>query len=249
MVARLVGSNCHARRQHGLNKEAYLEKWPGAPFVSVEAGPSDRAKAKAYKKTHSKQINEHRRDRHAELVKAAAENPNGPAAALLKKEHDQQAAKWKKNYWGEGDGDKAAEAFRKSESVRRKERHAKNPEEENRQSRARYKKNLSTSRARSREKQKKLRELAKAAIAAGILVPFPHDSLKPKNPPHRPRKDDIAEKVNQLKTGGLSWNQIAVKLNSGKKQKDQRTADAYRSLWRARYSQSGLSTTPLVKSK
>jgi len=56
-----------------------------------------------------------------------------------------------------------------------------------------------------------------------------------KNPPHRPRKDEEAGKVDQLKKS-LSWRQIAIELNRGKADKDQLTPDGYRSLWRARHS-------------
>jgi hypothetical protein len=87
--------------------------------------------------------------------------------------------------------------------------------------------------ARRDKRNQLVKELLQAS-RSGVVLPFPHPQpAHSKKPPHRPRKDEEAEVVDRLKNEGLSWRQVAIKMNLDKSAKDQRTADAYRSLWRA----------------
>ena len=149
--------NSHARRIHKLDAAAYLAKWPGAPLQTGEAKQDELNKHYAYLKANRPAMNKQRRARYAKICEIAESDPASQEAAKLKKEHDQKADSWKEKYWGDGPGDKKAEAFQKSESKRRHERHEANKEQENKQQRNRYRGNLPVSRAKSREKQAKMR--------------------------------------------------------------------------------------------
>lgn len=171
LVCRLTRSpKCHARYTHNLDATAYLAKWPGAPLLSDEAKQEELDKHYALIKANRPAINKQRRARYAKICEIAESNPTSPEAAKLKKEHDRSSASWADKYWGDGPADKKAEAFRKSESGRRHERHEDNQEQENKQGRNRYHDNLPVSRAKSREKQANMRKLARAARARGITA-------------------------------------------------------------------------------
>jgi ROS/MUCR transcriptional regulator protein len=149
--------NSHARRIHKLDAAAYLAKWPGAPLQTGEAKQDELNKHYAYLKANRPAMNKQRRAHAATIREIAESNPTSPEAARLKKEHDRRADSWKEKYHGDGPGDKAAEAFQKSESKRRHDRHEDNKEQENKQGRNRYHDNLPVSRAKSREKQTNMR--------------------------------------------------------------------------------------------
>lgn len=87
---------------------------------------------------------------------------------------------------------------------------------------------LARSRKWHEDNRKKIAEAER--ILARVLV-----MKSPRKSPHRPRKDEEAAQVAKLKTDGLSWKQIAIKLNHGKKKAEQKKPDAYRSLWRNRH--------------
>lgn len=159
--------NSHARRIHKLDAAAYLAKWPGAPLQTGEAKQDELNKHYAYLKANRPAMNKQRRAHAATIREIAESNPTSPEAAKLKKEHDRSSASWDDKYWGDGP---KAEAFRKSESGRRHDRHEANKEQENKQGRNRYHDNLLVSRAKSREKQTNMRKLARAARAKGITA-------------------------------------------------------------------------------
>ena len=196
LVRRLTRSpRCHARRIHGLDAATYLAKWPGAPLRSGEAKQEELDKHYVYIKANRQAINEQRRARAAKIREIAERDPASQEAAKLKEEHDRSADSWKKKYHGD---DAAAEAFQKSESERRHERHEVNKEQENAQQRNRYHDNLPVSRAKNREKAAKLRRLAKLAKAVSK---------------GRPRNDAIRAKVIELRAEGKSWTQVTNQIN------------------------------------
>ncbi len=158
LVRRLTRSpNCHARRVHNLDATAYLTRWPGAPLQSDETHQDELDKHYAHLKATAPARNKQRRAHYAKIKEIAESDPASQEAARLKKEHDQKADYRKEKYWGDGPGGKVAEAFQKSESTRRHERHEANKEKENEAGRVRYQKDLKASRAKSREKQTNMR--------------------------------------------------------------------------------------------
>jgi hypothetical protein len=226
MVARLVPSRCHAQYAHGLNRAAYLQKWPGAPLASIEAEEADRKARQAYKKGHRPEINAQRRVRFQEIKETAAVDLDSTEAQFLKKEHERSSTTWKRNYWGNGPNDNEAADFRRRESERRKARHS---EKENEARRARYWVNLEESRSKNAAKQR-LRTAKIHAAERGVeevrkeLAKREAHLEELKLKLGRPRKHQgevikYGPRVTKLKTQ-KSWGQLTTMMNreTGKNQ-------------------------------
>lgn len=95
--------------------------------------------------------------------------------------------------------------------------------------RARHEKRLQRGRKSAARYHQRLRELAAEALRLRAQQP----ARKGKG---RTRKDDIADRVVQLKRTGLSWSQLTIKLNEEARRagSQERNEEAYRSLYRSR---------------
>jgi hypothetical protein len=224
MVARLVQSRCHARHEHGLDRAAYLAKWPGAALASVEAAAADLKARQTYKKDHRPQINQQRRVRFAEIKAAAAADPNGPEAAFLESERKRSSETWERKYWGEGPEDEEAAAFRQSEAQRRSARHG---PEENEAQRDRYWANIDVERARNAAKQRE--RTARLAKAERRVIELREElqkqeaiveQIKAKLGRPRTLAEDVVKygpRLNELRTPGpgrKSWGQVMITMNN-----------------------------------